>query len=334
VEVSAKTGLGVDKLLEIIQLVAEVNEFKGDPSLQASGVVVESKLDKFKGPVATVIIRNGTLKKGEAVVIGGIKGKVRGLIDFTGKQLNEAGPSTPIEILGLEGVPDVGAELGKETSTKEEKHAKVASILDRLKKDESSVLKVVIRADVAGSLEAIEDALQKFNEEEEHLKIISASTGDISEGDIKTAASTGAIVIGFNVKSSNQINKLAETEGVLLRTYNIIYELIEEIEAVVEEMLKVGALEEIYGTAQIIAEFPYGKSEKIAGCRVLDGAITKGPKVKIIRGEEIIGETKIKSLKKVREEVTRVEKSDECGMMFEPQIDFMAGDLVQSFRTI
>lgn len=334
VEVSAKTGLGVDKLLEIIQLVAEVNELKGDPGLRATGVVVESKLDKFKGPVATVVIRNGTLKKGEAVVIGGVLGKVRGLIDFTGKQLSEAGPSTPVEILGLEGVPDVGAELGKETSTREEKQAKVASILDRLKKDESSVLKVVIRADVAGSLEAIEDALQKFNEEAEHLKIISASTGDISEGDIKTAASTGAIVIGFNVKASNQTSKLAETEGVLLRTYTIIYELIEEIEAVVEEMLKVGALEEIYGTAQIIAEFPYGKSEKIAGCRVLDGAITKGPKVKIIRGEEIIGETKIKSLKKVREEVTRVEKSDECGMMFEPQIDFMAGDLVQSFRTI
>lgn len=334
VEVSAKTGLGVDKLLEIIQLVAEVNEFKGDPGLPATGVVVESKLDKFKGPVATVIVRNGTLKKGEAVVIGGVTGKVRGLIDFTGKQLSDAGPSTPVEILGLEGVPDVGAELGKETSTKEEKKAKVASILDRLKKDESSVLKVVIRADVAGSLEAIEDALQKFNEEEEHLKIISATTGDISEGDIKTAASTGAIVIGFNVKASNQTSRLAETEGVLLRTYTIIYELIEEIEAVVEEMLKVGALEEIYGTAQIIAEFPYGKSEKIAGCRVLDGAITKGPKVKIIRGEEIIGETKIKSLKKVREEVTRVEKSDECGMMFEPQIDFMAGDLVQSFRTI
>lgn len=334
VEVSAKTGLGVDKLLEIIQLVAEVNEFKGDPGLPATGVVVESKLDKFKGPVATVIVRNGTLKKGEAVVIGGVTGKVRGLIDFTGKQLNDAGPSTPVEILGLEGVPDVGAELGKETSTKEEKKAKVASILDRLKKDESSVLKVVIRADVAGSLEAIEDALQKFNEGDEHLKIISATTGDISEGDIKTAASTGAIVIGFNVKASNQTSRLAETEGVLLRTYTIIYELIEEIEAVVEEMLKVGALEEIYGTAQIIAEFPYGKSEKIAGCRVLDGAITKGPKVKIIRGDEIIGETKIKSLKKVREEVTRVEKSDECGMMFEPQIDFMAGDLVQSFRTI
>lgn len=334
VEVSAKTGQGVDKLLEIIQLVAEVNEFKGDPSLPATGVVVESKLDKFKGPIATVIVQNGTLKKGEQVVIGGVKGKLRGLIDFMGKQLDSAGPSTPIELLGLEGVPAVGAELGKETSTKEEKQAQVASILDRLKKDETSTLKVVIRADVAGSLEAIEDALQKFNEESEHVKVVSASTGDISEGDVKMAASTGAIIIGFNVKVANQTMKMAETEGVLLRTYNIIYELIEEIEAVVEEMLKVGALEEIYGTAQILAVFPYGKSEQIAGCKVLDGYITKGPKVKILRGEEIIGETKIKSLKKVRDEVTRVEKSDECGMMFDPNIDFRVGDLIQSFRTI
>src|SRR3989344_1806703 len=312
VEVSAKIGLGVDKLLEIIQLVADVNEFKGDPDLPATGVVVESKLDKFKGPVATVIVQNGTLKKGEVVVIAGIKGKVRGLIDFTGKQLEFAGPSTPVEILGLEEVPQVGAELGKDRSTKEEKQAVITSILDRLKQDDTTTLKVVIRADVAGSLAAIEDALSKFNEEAEHVKVVSANTGNLTESEIKRA----------------------ETEKVLLRSYNIIYELIEEVEAVVEEMLKVGALEEIFGTAQIIAVFPYGKNEKIAGCKILDGVFTKGPKVKIVRGEEIIGETKIKSLKKVRDEVTKVEKSEECGMMFEPKIDFTVGDLIQSFRTI
>lgn len=334
VEVSAKTGLGVDKLLEMIQLVAEVNEFKGDPDLPASGVVVESKLDKFKGPVATVIVQNGTLHKGEAVVIAGIKGKIRGLVDFTGKQLDFAGPSAPVEILGLEEVPQVGAQLGKDSFLKEEKQAVVTSILDRLKKDETTVLKVVVRADVAGSLEAIEDALGKFNEESEHVKIIASATGDINESVIKLASSTGAIVIGFNVKTSNQVMNLAETEGVLLRTYNIIYELIKEMEDVVEGMLKVGALEEIFGTAQVIAEFPYGKNEKIAGCKILDGVFTKGPRVKIIRGEEIIGETKIKSLKKVRDEVTKTEKGEECGMMFEPKIDFTVGDLIQSFRTI
>lgn len=334
VEVSAKTGLGVDKLLEIIQLVAEVAELKADPSLPATGVVVESQLDKFKGPIATVIVQNGTLKKGEAVVIAGIKGKVRGLIDFTGKQLDSAGPSTPVEVLGLEEVPQVGAELGKDSSTKEEKQAVLTSIVDRLRKDESTILKVVIRADVAGSLEAIEDALNKFNEEQEHVKIVSSNTGNLTESDIKMAASTGAIVLGFNVKVQPQITKLAETEKVLLRSYTIIYELIEEVEVVVEEMLKVGALEEIFGTAQVLAEYPYGKSDKIAGCKILDGVFTKGPKVKIVRGDEIIGETKIKSLKKVRDEVTKVEKGEECGMMFEPKIDFIVGDLIQSFRTI
>ena len=334
VQVSAKTGEGVDKLLEIIALVAEVNELKGDPDVPATGVVVESKLDKFKGPVATVIVQNGTLKKGEAVVIAGIKGKVRGLIDFTGKQLDSAGPSTPVEVLGLEEVPQVGAELGKDSSTKEEKQVVITSIVDRLKHDDTTTLKVVIRSDVAGSLEAIEDALNKFNEEAEHVKIVSANTGNLTESDIKMAASTGAIVIGFNVKVLPPIAKLAETEKVLLRSYTIIYELIEEVEAVVEEMLKVGALEEIFGTAQILAEYPYGKSEKIAGCKILDGVFTKGPKIKIVRGEEIIGETKIKSLKKVRDEVTKVEKGEECGMMFEPKIDFTVGDLIQSFRTI
>jgi translation initiation factor IF-2 len=169
---------------------------------------------------------------------------------------------------------------------------------------------------------------------EEVVKVIDKATGDISDKDIKLAASTGAIVIGFGVKVGSTATKIAENEGVLVRTYNIIYELIEELEDVVEGMLKVGALEEIFGTAQIVAEFPFGKTEKIAGCKVLDGTITKGPKVKVIRGEQIIGDGKIKSLKKVKNEVNRVEKGDECGIMFDSPIDFLPGDLIQSFRTL
>lgn len=334
VEVSAKSGIGVDKLLEIIQLVAEIHELKGDPNLSAQGVVIEAKLDKFKGPIATVIVRNGTLNKGDQILVGGVKGKIRGLMDFNGQQLNQAGPSTPTEVLGLESVPEVGAVLGEEGQVKA-KPSEIQSLIEKLRQpDQSAILKVVIKADNQGSLEAIEDALLKLNEDGEHLKIVSSGTGDISEGDIKLAASISAIVIGFNVKVVPAASKLAETEQVLVRNYNIIYELIDEIADVVEGMLKVGALEEIYGTAQIIAEFPYGKNERIAGCRVLDGTITKGPKIKVLRGEEVIGEGKIKSLKKVREEVTRVEKSDECGIMFDSAIDFAIGDLIQSFRTL
>lgn len=334
VQLSAKTGEGVDKLLEIIQLVSDVNEFKGDPSLPAQGVVIESNIDKFKGPIATVIIRNGTLKKSQLIKIAGAASKIRSLVDFTGKQIDEAPPSTPVELLGLEIVPPVGGILGDESLAAVSREDQIQSLLQKMKDQDKAVLNVVVKADKQGSLEAIEGALDAFNDEREVVKVIDKATGDISDKDIKLAASTGAIVIGFGVKVGSTATKIAENEGVLVRTYNIIYELIEELEDVVEGMLKVGALEEIFGTAQIVAEFPFGKTEKIAGCKVLDGTITKGPKVKVIRGEQIIGDGKIKSLKKVKNEVNRVEKGDECGIMFDSPIDFLPGDLIQSFRTL
>ncbi len=333
VQLSAKTGLGVDKLLEMILLVAEVNEIKGDASLPASGVIIEANIDKFKGPIATLLVRNGTLKKGETILLGGVKSKIRGMFDYSGKSVDKAGPSTPVEVLGLEVVPEVGATLGQEAEAVAAKDVK--SLIEKLRQSKTVTLNVIVRADKQGSLEAIIDALASFNSAEaEHVKVISSGTGDIGEADIKLASSVHAIVIGFNSKIAAQANKLAETEGVLVRTYTIIYELIDELKEVVEDMLKVGALEEVFGTAQIIAEFDYGKSGKIAGCKILDGQISKGPKTRIVRGEEIVGETKIKSLKKVKEEVVRVEKGDECGMMFDPQIDFQIGDLIQSYRTL
>lgn len=239
-----------------------------------------------------------------------------------------------MEILGLESVPAVGATLGEEGEVLGEGSNMMATLVDKLRAEGNSILNVVVKADKQGSLEAIIDALQKFNEDGTHVKVVFSGTGDITEADIKLASGTRAIVIGFNNKVVAAAQKLAEVEQVLIRNYNIIYELIDEISEVVEEMLKVGAIEEIFGTAQIIAEFEYGKNQRIAGCRVLDGQITKGPKIKIMRGEEVVGETKVKSLKKAREEVQRVERSDECGMMFEPAIDFQVGDVIQSFRTL
>lgn len=334
IQLSARTGQGVDSLLEMILLVSEVNEFKGDASREAAGVVIEARVDKFKGPIASVIIKNGTLKKGATVILNGISSRIRGLIDYSGKNLESAGPSTPVELLGLEQVPAVGAILGDETAVGV-KPKEIKSLLDRLKEDQSTTLNVVVRADTQGSIEAIEGALEKFNEEAEHVKVISSGTGDITESDVSTASATHGIVIGFNVKVSNNAGKVAETEGVLVRTYTIIYELIEELEDVVDGMLRVGALEETLGIAQIIAEFPYGKNERIAGVRVLDGTITKGPRIKILRGEEIIGEAKIKSIKHLREEVNRLEAGDEGGFMFDDvELSFEIGDTVQSFRTL
>lgn len=334
VQISAKTGLGVDKLLEMILLVAEVNELKGDPSLPAAGVVIEANMDKFKGPVATLLIRNGTLRRGDQIVLGGIKGKIRALMNYLGKPLEEAGPSTPVEIQGLEAVPMVGATLGQVGTQEGTFIAKNLSLIERLKQGESNALNVILKADKQGSLEAIIEALEKFNADKEAVKIVSSGTGDIMEGDIEMATVAHAIVVGFNNKLTPAASRMADSERVLVRNYTIIYELLDELSEVIEEMMVKGALEEVYGTAQILAEFPFGKNEKIAGCRIVDGAIAKGPKIRIVRGQEVVGETKIKSLKKGKDEVSKLEKGQECGMIFDPFVDFQIGDVVESYRTL
>ncbi len=332
VPLSAKSGEGVDKLLENILLVAEMNELKGDPALPAAGVVIEANLDKFKGAIATILVKNGTLKKGDPVLIGGIKGKIRGMFDALGKSVDVASPSTPVEILGLEGVPSVGAILGELAEIKQAEE--VQSLVDRLKQGDVKTLKVIVKADKQGSLEAIQSSLEKFNIERKVVAYIHLGTGDIGEENIKLASSVGAIVIGFNVKIAPTAQKLAENEHVLIRTYNIIYELLEDVEDVVTTLLEVGQLEEVLGKAEIIAEFPFGKGERVAGCRLSEGSIARGHRIRILRDEEKIGETKLKSLRKVKEEVNKVEKGNDCGMVFDPAIDFAIGDTVESFRVI
>ncbi len=349
VQLSAKTGEGVDKLLEMISLVAEVHETRGDSNLPAAGVVIEANLDKFKGPIATVLVRNGTLKKGDKISLGGVESKIRGLNDFTGKAIDQAGPSTPVEVLGLEMVPAVGAVLGEEKV--EVAADEVMSLIEKLRAGQVEKLGVVVKADKQGSLEAILDALAKFNEQGTHVEVISSGTGEVSEADVKLAAGTKAIVLGFNVKVAGTATKIAEVEHVLIRTYSIIYELLDELEDVIAGMLSGELEEEIFGTAQIVAEFPFGKNERIAGCKVLDGHISKGPKVRVVRSpstgaqdnnpstgaqdqREVIVETKLKSIKKVREEVPSVDRGDECGMMFAEPVDFQIGDIIESFRTL
>ena len=334
VPLSAKTGEGVDKLLEVIQLVAELNELKGDPSKAPAGVVIESSLDKSKGAIASVLIRNGTLKKGDQILVGGIKSKVRGLFDFNGKPLDQAGPSTPVEVLGLEAVPAVGAVLGNESVLNQPLVEAAQSLVEKLKEGESKTLKVVVKADKQGSLEAIEHSLEKFNDGEKTVEVIAKGVGDINESDVKLASATHAILLGFNVKVASTASKMAEIEGTIIRTYNIIYELLEELEEVIEGMVKPGRVEELLGKAEIIAEFPFGKNERIAGCRVEEGIIAKGPRVRVSREGEVIGEVKIKSLKKVKEEVQKIEKGSDCGIIFDTPIDFQIGDTVESFRVI
>lgn len=333
VPISGKTGQGVNNLLSTILLVADIHEFKGDPDRLAQGVIIESKMDKFKGPVATVLIRDGSLKKGQDVVAGTAKGKIRGMFDFTGKPLDQAEPSVPVEVLGFTTVPEVGVSLGEGKEVKV-KDPQTFDLISKLRQQKPAALNVVVRADNQGSLEAIETALNNFNQDQEHIKILFSGTGDVSDSDIDLASASSGIVIGFNVKVSSSAAKKAEVENILVRTYNIIYELIDEVKDVVEGILQPGKVEEVFGRAQIIAEFPFGKNERIAGCQVLEGTISKGPKVRVVRGDQIISEGKIKSLRKLKEEVSKVEKGSECGMIFETDLGFQIGDLVESFRTL
>lgn len=333
VPLSAKTGKGVDKLLEAILLVAELNEIKGDPNLAAQGVVIEASLDKFKGAIATILIRNGILKKGDQIMVGGVKGKVRGMFDFSGKAVDQAGPSMPVEVLGWEAIPAVGAVLGEEL-THSKKSEEAQSLVDKLRQKDAKTLKVIIKADKQGSLEAIQTSLEKFNKDRMVVNFILTGTGDIGEENVKLASTVGAIIIGFNVKVAPTAQKLAENEHILIRNYNIIYELLEDVEEVVNTFLEVGQLEEVMGKANIIAEFPYGKDERVAGCRMVEGIIAKGQRIRVIREGQLLGETKLKSLRKVKEEVNKVEKGNDSGMLFDPPIDFQIGDIVESFRVI
>jgi len=334
VPLSAKTGDGVDKLLEAIQLVAELHELKGNPEASAVGVVIEATLDKFKGPIATILVRNGSLKKGDSIMIGGVKSKVRGMFDWNGQPVESAGPSTPVEVLGLETVPEVGAALGQESLATPPIKEAAASLVDKLKTEKDKTLKLIIKADKQGSLEAIHASLEKFNIERKVIEFILSGTGDIGEENIKLAATVGAIVVGFNVKIAPTAQRIAENEQVLIRTYNIIYELLADIEEVVNTLLEVGQLEEVLGKANIIAEFPFGKAERVAGCRIIEGAIAKGQRIRVVREGQLVGETKLKSLRKVKEEVNKVEKGNDCGMLFDPAIDFQINDIVESFRVI
>jgi translation initiation factor IF-2 len=333
VEVSAKTGLGVDTLLETILLIAEIHELKSDPAKSASAVVIESRMDKFKGPIATILVRDGSLKKGDKIDVAGTVCKVRSMLDFTGKQVDVAGPSMPVEVHGWETVPPVGAAIGDEAKKAEEKAA-TKSLIEKLRDADNAVLNVIVKADKQGSLEAIETALQKFNEAGEHLKIILSGTGDISESDVELAATTHSIVLGFNSNPTGPARKIAENQLVLIRTYTIIYELLDEVNDVMQSLLEKGALEEILAQVQVLAEFPYGKSDRIAGCRVIDGTLTRGPKIRVVRNDAVVAEGKIKSIKKGKEEAVRIERGQECGLMFDGNLDFQVGDIIESYRTL
>ena len=333
IEVSAKTNTNIKELLDLILLVYEIKKhanfypFKKDGPLM--GIVIESKLEKNSGPRATVIVKNGILKLRDEIFAEKSKGKVKSLISPLGQNLEQASVGEAVEVLGFEAVPPVGAVVSNSPkaieelsySYKEEKQEPQVSV-SPFGEEDQNMLSVVLCADTKGSLEAITNSMP------EKVKFILQKTGDIEVSDILFAKSVGAIVLGFNVKLKPEIARLAKTEKVLIKTYTIIYEMIDEISDFVQGKLE-ALQEEILGIAKILAKFPYDKTF-VCGIKVAEGRIAKGDKIRLVRNEEVIGESHISSVKKAKESTSKIESGEEGGIILSPSLDFTIGDMLIS----
>lgn len=322
-EVSARNGTNVKELLDLILLVWEMRQqthpLEGINEKPLEAIVIESKLDPKSGPRATVVIKNGTLRVKDEIVASDVSGKVRSIITDSGNQVQEVGTGGAVEVLGFEKVPPVGSivkKKGDEATSQVALHAKKESNFI----EGETTLSLILAADTQGSLEAIIHSLPK----EVHLLI--QKTGDISEADVLMAKSTGAIILTFNIKLKPDILKFAQTEKVLLKNYSIIYEMLSEIGQVIEGKA-LAMMEQIYGTAQVQATFPFEKSV-VYGLRVTDGRVARGDKIRIIREENVIGESSVVSLRQGKEQVSKVEKGQECGILVSPALDITIGDMV------
>jgi len=319
VPVSAKTGKGIDQLLEMIVLMGEMAELKGSLTDKLEAVVLESKMDSKRGITATVLVRNGVLKTGEEIVVEGNKNKIKAMFNDKGEVIQTALPGQPVLILGFSQAPQVGAKLGSEeppeTKTK----------IPKIPKNEEKKLKIILKADVAGTLEAIIGSLPN------DVLVIHCEVGEINESDVLLAGTTGAKIVGFNVKIPAAIKKLAETEGVTIKTYKIIYELLEDLEKQVLKILEPTIDEQVLGSAEIIAEFEIDK-QRIAGTKVISGVITKQDTIHLKRGEKILGDCRIRSMKKGKLDVDKVKEKEEFGATLSPPLDFNKGDMLISFK--
>jgi translation initiation factor IF-2 len=351
VEVSAKARTNLDGLIEAILLQAEVMDLKADPERSAEGVVIEAKLDKGRGPVATVLVKRGTLKRGDIVVAGSAWGKVRALLDERNAQLTEAGPSVPVEILGLDEAPspgDVFATVENEARAREltefrarQKREKATgginqvSLVDMMAKLGSkkiSELPVLIKSDVQGSGEAIQGSLEKMGNDEVRARVVYSGAGGITESDVQLAKSAGAPILGFNVRASKQAKDLADREGVEIRYYSIIYDLLDDMKGVLSGMLAPLQRETFLGNAAVLQVFDISKTGKIAGCRVSEGVVRKGAKVRIIRDDVVVLELgTLATLKRFKDEVNEVPSGQECGMHFQGFHDIKVGDYIECF---
>ncbi|MEN2980205.1 translation initiation factor IF-2 [Tistrella bauzanensis] len=353
VEVSAKTGYNLDKLLEAILLQAEVLELRANTGRAAQGAVVEAKLDKGRGPVATVLVQKGTLKTGDAFVVGSQWGRVRALIDDKGRKVEEAGPSVPVEILGLQGVPQAGDELvvvederkAREISdfrSEREQRARAATalgargtveqMLSEISAGAKKELPVLVKTDVQGSLEAITSTLAKLGNEEVAVRMLHGAVGGINESDVTLAQASNALIIGFNVRANAQARDVARQAGLELRYYSVIYDLTNDVKGMLEGMLAPIRRETITGQATIREVFAITKVGKIAGCMVTEGYVRRDSKVRLLRDDVVIHEGALSSLKRFKDDAKEVRAGQECGMAFENYQDLRNGDVIEAFE--
>ena len=352
VEVSAKTGQGLDELLEAIALQAEILELRANPNRSASGAVIEAKLDVGRGPIATVLVQNGTLRKGDIFVVGEQWGKVRALINDKGERIDEAGPSVPVEVLGLSGTPSAGDTLNvveteaqareiasyREKTTKDKRAALGAAttleqLMAKAKADQSvAELPVLVKADVQGSAEAIVQALEKVGNDEVRVRVLSYGVGAITDTDVGLAEASGAPIIGFNVRANASARQSANQKGVEIRYYSIIYDLVDDIKAAASGLLKAEIRETFIGYAQIKEVFKVTGIGNVAGCIVTEGVARRSAGVRLLRDNVVIHEGTLKTLKRFKDEVKEVISGTECGMAFERYDDVRAGDVIEIFE--
>jgi translation initiation factor IF-2 len=351
VEVSAKEKQNLDKLVETILLQAEILDLKANPVRAAEGTVIEARMEKGRGSVATVLVQRGTLRMGEVFVAGGEWGRVRAMFDDHGRAVEAAGPSVPVEVLGLNGTPDAGDDLvvvesegrarevadfrqrgRREARAVAGARGTLAEMFSKIEAGEAKELPVVIKADVQGSVEAIVGALEKLGTEEVSVRVMHSGAGGINESDVTLADASEALIIGFNVRANVQARELARQQGVDIRYYPVIYDVVDDMKAVLSGMLEPTIKERFLGNAQIREVFSVSKVGKVAGCRVTEGVVRRGPKVRLLRDDVVIHEGGLATLKRFKDEVREVKEGFECGMSLENYQDIQIDDVIEAFE--